>query len=374
VDTLAQHIEQLLYKHDCVIVPQFGGFVANYKSATVNRIQGKFSPPSKLISFNKNLLSNDGLLANRIAKTENITYEEALEIVSQVVTQIQLRLKETKVAVLPNVGQLYIDINNSIRFEPSNSKNFLLDSFGLSSFNLPELKIVELPKKQVEEPKKVVVPVVQLQPEPIIEVVKEKEGSKVIPLLKKIGYAAALIPFIAYLMWVPTKTEMFNGGHFEYADLNPFISKICTEYKPRVKSYTLEKLNDQNDLLVRINGTDAEIITVSLFEEEHSSYNKAKFIAIKLKNFEAAPESTLVEVSKKQVFKYHIMAGCFSEYKNAEKLSVRLRRNGFSSAIIDQNKGLFRVSFQSYASKWEARKALREVKKEYNTSAWLLIK
>ena len=57
-------ISELLYQFDCVIIPDFGGFVANYAGAKIQPIQNTFTPPSKQISFNRNLTSNDGLLAN----------------------------------------------------------------------------------------------------------------------------------------------------------------------------------------------------------------------------------------------------------------------------------------------------------------------
>jgi hypothetical protein len=44
---VAQHISQLLYCHDCVIVPTFGGFVTNYQSAQLNAEKGIALPPSK---------------------------------------------------------------------------------------------------------------------------------------------------------------------------------------------------------------------------------------------------------------------------------------------------------------------------------------
>ena len=61
------YISDLLYSYDCVVIPDFGGFVANYASAKVQAVQHKITPPSKKISFNKNLRTNDGLLNNYIA-------------------------------------------------------------------------------------------------------------------------------------------------------------------------------------------------------------------------------------------------------------------------------------------------------------------
>ena len=74
-----RHISNLLYDHDCVIVPSFGGFLVSYQPAQLQSIQHTFYPPSKKIAFNVFLKNNDGLLANFIAHKESLTYAEALK-------------------------------------------------------------------------------------------------------------------------------------------------------------------------------------------------------------------------------------------------------------------------------------------------------
>lgn len=72
-----EYISDLLFLHDCVIIPDFGGFICNYKSAHIDEENGLICPPAKDILFNRNLTHNDGLLVNWIACKENITYEKA---------------------------------------------------------------------------------------------------------------------------------------------------------------------------------------------------------------------------------------------------------------------------------------------------------
>ena len=57
---LAQHIEALLLENDCVIVPNFGGFVAHYAPATYVKEENLFLPPTRIIGFNSQLKLNDG--------------------------------------------------------------------------------------------------------------------------------------------------------------------------------------------------------------------------------------------------------------------------------------------------------------------------
>ena len=91
---LGQYIIQLLLTHDCVIVPGFGGFVANYCDAVHDESTHTFSPPSKKILFNSSLSHNDGLLINHIAEQLNVSYSEAEQMVRQSVDDAWIELEK----------------------------------------------------------------------------------------------------------------------------------------------------------------------------------------------------------------------------------------------------------------------------------------
>ena len=74
---ISTYIFELLQSQDCVIVPNFGAFVARNISAKISSDGSKIFPPNKELSFNKNVVKNDGLLLNAIASNENINYEVA---------------------------------------------------------------------------------------------------------------------------------------------------------------------------------------------------------------------------------------------------------------------------------------------------------
>ena len=73
------YISELLFLHNCIIIPEFGGFVGNKKPAQLNEKTGILKPPSKQILFNPNLKTNDGLLIAHIAHQENISQQSAQE-------------------------------------------------------------------------------------------------------------------------------------------------------------------------------------------------------------------------------------------------------------------------------------------------------
>ena len=114
---LDKNISELLFRYDCVIVPDFGGFIANYKPAKINSRTNTFSPPSKQISFNSNLVVNDGLLANQIAQKYKVSYNEALVSIEKCVETYQNDLNLGKRVVVEKIGVFYLDPNKKIIFD-----------------------------------------------------------------------------------------------------------------------------------------------------------------------------------------------------------------------------------------------------------------
>src|SRR5438128_1060900 len=111
-----KHISELLYDHDCVIVPSFGGFLASYLHAQLNTTQHTFYPPSKKIAFNIFLKNNDGLLANYIAQQESLTYSDALNGIEDFRLDAMKQLQNGKKIVIENVGELFYDKHNNLQF------------------------------------------------------------------------------------------------------------------------------------------------------------------------------------------------------------------------------------------------------------------
>lgn len=129
--TLDHYISDLLYRHDCVIVPDFGGFISNKKSARLHAETHTFYPPYKQIGFNAHLKHNDGLLANYIATKENISYQKATSAISLAVIKWQHQLQNDGIAI-EKVGRLSLTSENQVQFSPISGHNYLTASFGLS--------------------------------------------------------------------------------------------------------------------------------------------------------------------------------------------------------------------------------------------------
>lgn len=128
---LSKYINDLLYRYDCVIVPNFGGFVTNTIGTQIDKATHTFTPPSKQVSFNINLTHNDGLLANHIATDLQISFDEASQKISKTVEQWLYEVKNSTLT-LEKIGSFQYQ-DQQLVFEPAQTDNYLTASYGLST-------------------------------------------------------------------------------------------------------------------------------------------------------------------------------------------------------------------------------------------------
>ena len=134
---LEKYISALLYRYQCVTVPQFGAFITETESSKFNEVTRTFSPPKKTILFNSLLKVNDGLLAHHIAFQENISFEKAVAFIEETVRGWDLQLQRGEALTLVNIGVLQLNEAHKLSFEPIGSTNYLTSSFGLSTVISP---------------------------------------------------------------------------------------------------------------------------------------------------------------------------------------------------------------------------------------------
>ena len=135
-----KHISDLLYLHDCVIVPGLGGFVANYHSVEIRESHHLFFPPKKEIGFNRSLSHNDGLLSDFIARKESVSYSEAVDLIKKFVENVHSRISSGAIVDMGDVGSLRKDAMGNILFTPKEGISFLPESTGLTSFRFMPLE------------------------------------------------------------------------------------------------------------------------------------------------------------------------------------------------------------------------------------------
>jgi hypothetical protein len=126
-----KNIKELLLLHDCVILPELGGFVANYRPAVFDPVRNTASPPSKHILFNHNLVHNDGLLYAHVSAATDYGYKDVQKMAMTYVEGIRDSVRQGKKFEIEGLGYFYLDSEKQIQFAEESGHNFLLESYGL---------------------------------------------------------------------------------------------------------------------------------------------------------------------------------------------------------------------------------------------------
>lgn len=358
--TIETLIGDLLLRHNCVIVPSFGGFVAKQISAKVDFNSGKMSPPRKSLLFNKQLVNNDGLLINELAQANGCSFDVASNEVREKVENWNTLLKLGNRIELDRVGFLFLDDERNLCFEQDRFFNLLLASFGLGQVHFlseEDVKIVEhkiiepksldiqettiLFEKNDVEQKVVVVPVNEnLVKETIIiehpEIKKQRSGTW------KYIAAACFLPIAFYSIWIPVKTDVLESGVISLKDFNPFKQKTQEFYQAPTQILTKEvKVENRQNLSDKIDEISNEVdVYTYKFDEDF-------FVPVKIKSTELetqldeAPNNSDDNFSVENV---HYIVGCFSDKNNADNLVQKLKSQGLIAKIVDVHNGLHRVS------------------------------
>ena len=128
---LADHIRPLLRDHDCVIIPDFGGLVADVSPARAQPGRQALSPPTKLVAFNQALTRNDGLLVDALSQHAGLPIAQARELVRTAVANLQQELDATNRTELPGIGIFRRASGRGLAFEYTGTDNLLASAFGL---------------------------------------------------------------------------------------------------------------------------------------------------------------------------------------------------------------------------------------------------
>lgn len=361
--SIAKHIAHLLYLHDCVVIPDVGGFVAWHVPGHVDMGKSIALPPAKEIQFNPKLKHNDGLLAHEIAVRESISYTEALEQINAFKEELDNQIQTNKRYDLGDWGQLYIDHRNALRFRGKGSNNFNLNAFGLEPVSL-----IRLPELQAEQPKKKenVTPVLNVvkRDEPIVQEEKalpaasQGTAPEPSPSRKKIWYgvaAACLLPVAFYSFWIPLKTDALETGTLRIDHLNPF-----------------KHSNERSALDYQLR----DAVTLPSPDIEEFDQATAQTIVEELLALKKDDPDPVTEPNKpvSRSGPYFAMVGAFSNPSNADRMILELQEQGHDAFIVDVVNGLSRIAIASFESKEFATKGLRQLQVSGFPDAWLLVK
>ena len=307
---LETYISDLLYRYECVVIPDFGAFLTQRESAKVHESTNAFYPPKKVLSFNEQIQKNDGLLVHYISDVEKIPFEDALSKIQKRIKSLKSYLIQGETLSFDNIGELFLNNEGKIQFEPSYHLNYLTDAFGLSQFVSPSVTR-EVYKEEVEEL------------EEVIPIAFTPEKRKTRPYLKYAAVAliALTIGSVGMSQFYVNKIETHNQLAQEEANKQ-------LEHKIQEATFIID-----NPL---------PAITLNVDKQAGRYHIVAGAFRVK-------------ENSAKKV-------------NQLQKLGYNARTIGANKY------GLHEVVYGSFEDRREALQALRKIRYNHNKAAWLLVK
>ena len=334
-----QAIESLLLEHDCVIIPNFGGFVINVQDFKFDEKEAIIHPRKKSIAFNERLKSDDGILAMHIVKQNIISQKKAFESVAAFGKEMKDSLKNNEPLAFGNLGTFSLTEESKIVFEPNQTFNYDLDQFGLYSVSTGARKkpvLVEAPiEKSIED--------LPMQTKEEVEEVQQPRR------ITSKFYAYILLAFIVGGMGAYILTE--PNSKFVNSSFSPLTIRIKKEQK-QVKILKTKKalLPSKSDSLEVIN--------------EVKSENEALEPVIVSKNIEISDHIFLVAAS-------------FKTLEKAELGKAELVAKGFQEATILpklENETYFRISLGSAKNMDLAYSEAAKLKRDKKIDIWVFKK
>ena len=307
---ITTYINDLLYRYECVIIPGFGALLTQYQSAKIDSENKTFYPPSKTLSFNRQLQTNDGLLANYIASVEKCTYETSLQKLRNYTGKLSLQLSEGDLVSLSNIGDFHLNEENSVQFIPSSKQNFSTASFGLTSIVTSKVTR-EVDKETVEA----------LEEKVPVYLIPERHAKK-----SYLKYAAIAL--------VAISVAGFSGMKL---------------YEGEVQKYNFAEKQKANS-----------IVENQIQEATFSFENPLPILNITFKK----------QTGKYHI----IAGAFRVESNADKKIQQLREKGFTPKLIGVNKYGLHQVAYESFQERLDALKNLRKIKNTQNPDAWLLVK
>lgn len=341
--TIEQHISELLFDHDCVIVPSMGGFLASNQNSLITANQVVL-PPFRKIAFNVYLKNNDGLLANHLVEYDHISYQDALVRIEKYVSTCLTEMNSGKKIYLNNIGTIFYDREHNVQFEASRNSNHLKDSFGMDALQLIPVN------REISGNEKL---------KPILKEIRPSRPAKraTSPRIKRSSKIVGVVALAATALWFSFNLYLVNPKQFQTATLNPFDTQTVLKIKD---TSTFPPAVIKNDHTSKVE--TVYVKTTTPVEQKRSAEPHSP---------SAVPEKNNIVVSPPQINQHHfIVAGVFKIEDNATAFVEQLHNQGFASASITEANHRWYVYYQGFESRNDAI-AMNDSLKKNNLQGWI---
>lgn len=345
--SIIKGIRELLFVHNYLVLPGFGGFVLKSSPAHFGGSGTQLLPASKTVGFNTQLRQNDGILATWLQEKLGCSAAEALQHLNDFTGYCSGVLLARRRLTLEHIGFFYLDFENNTCFEPQADSNFLAGSFGLGPVSLRELEPVPTETDSsrtrrepvfVDRPAATPVAVAQKAP--------RSYRRLIVPALVSLLFFSLLLLFVS--------TTRFNGQ----LHASMFGRGTISSYQPHTYP-ALDLATPKRKALTYVADANG-IATLSMGED---------LIAVKV--LEASVPASPKHYAASRRGSFEIVLGCFTVRNNASRMAAKLMDQNISAAVSGINeKGMYIVSDGQFQTREQAVERLQALKAGF-PNAWI---
>ncbi|MEI6507251.1 MAG: hypothetical protein WCO54_02135 [Bacteroidota bacterium] len=403
--TIWDFVKSLLHEHDCVIVPGFGGFVANKESARIDQVSHVITPPRKHLVFNQNLKTNDGLLANYVSTQLSLSYADAVKLIDETVSKTKDILQEKKLLTIELFGIFRLNADANYVFLPDKQNNYLYSSYGLMPFEASPVsgRTIKASKARVFKERK--------------ELRNVRSANKRRNLLITAA-AAVFVAVVSINLLV-----LFNGSNAHISQTTMSITSwfdslfhsnqavVIPAEQPKpivaenkfippppepVEQTTAVAADSVVNEIVSVDTLTSKreefSIQISSFAEHMAAaYTRAEVAAPIIEeqpisetaitppdNEKPAvllPKPTVAQrtISNSTDSMFYIIGGVFCKEQNARRFFHQLEEQGYAPDLIPNSGNCNRVSYKKFSNRKDAEQQLRTIQTTINREAWLYV-
>ncbi len=338
-----KHIAKLLLSNDCVIIPNFGGFIAHYVPSTYDENKGVFLPPKRIIGFNPQLTMNDSLLAQSFVEEYGISFPEAITRIENDTIELQNQLSNNGSYELAEIGTLTSTDDSNYCFVPSQTGFLTPELYGLSCFEFPVCNNIAI-EDENSEPLPISIGnehhdnIIAKKESPLIEkndseheveTASRQDNKKVVKIsINSIYKWAAACAAILIILLIPAPVGNSNDLNVSKTSVDTnllyrIFPKDITTGTPKLgKNATSEKVAVNTDTIATMSKADSE--------------------------GNETPHFCIVMASRVTL-------------KNAEAYVEQLHKDGMTEARVYHSSKNTKVVYGNYATRAEAHKALSKI-------------
>lgn len=374
---LARHIEILLLENDCVIIPDFGGFIAHYQPARYVKEENLYLPPVRTIGFNPQLTINDGLLVQSYMQAHHTDFPDATRMIEKEVAGLKEQLYQNGCAEMHGIGVLHYNIHSTYEFHPNEDGALSPALYGLSSFSINRLEHLASTVSTATR-----------------ELLPRQEKRKRTVRFKRqwIGNAVAVAVAVVlfFFLSVPVENTYVDKGNYASLGTDGLFDAIRSQSLATTLITVPSKPQQPKKSKIKNNRNTLKPVAVKVEKvgKAHEAPTR-NAVAPKLDNTEqpsAKPVDKPVAVSKpasekketatpsnSKKSKYYIIVSSLPTANDAQQVLNEYKQKGYKDVTVIEGNGRYRLSLCSFADKAAAYKKINELKQnDAFKNAWVL--